>query len=127
MLSTARSRAIWQVSRRVPAASQRFYAFSANDQQQINDPKKAKDTPNVSKTNEVATSAAGEVEPLREDAHTAEKLRVTQAPNRLGVWSRSQNPRAKAMTGPRFEQTIIESQVSLHSLIGTLQSGMGFC
>jgi len=111
MLSTARSRAIWHVSRRVPAASQRLYAVSASDQQQINDPNKPKDTPNVSKTNEVATSAAGEVEPSRENVYTGEKLRVAQAPNRLGVWSRSQNPRAKAMTGPRFEQTIIESQV----------------
>jgi len=111
MLSTVRSRAIWQASRRASRAPQRFYAFTANDQQQLNDSNKPKDTPNVSKTNEIASSAAGEVEPLKEDAHTAEKLRVTQAPNRLGVWSRSQNPRAKAMTGPRFEQTIIESQV----------------
>ncbi|KAK4455947.1 hypothetical protein QBC34DRAFT_388408 [Podospora aff. communis PSN243] len=30
---------------------------------------------------------------------------VKQAPNREGVWSRSQKPRSEAMTGPRFEQT----------------------
>ncbi|KAF4974646.1 hypothetical protein FZEAL_8481 [Fusarium zealandicum] len=30
---------------------------------------------------------------------------VTQAPNRVGIWSRSQRPRSTAMSGPRFEQT----------------------
>jgi NADH dehydrogenase (ubiquinone) Fe-S protein 6 len=34
-----------------------------------------------------------------------------QAPNRQGIWSRSQAPREKAMVGPRFEQTIMEDQV----------------
>ncbi|KAG7290779.1 hypothetical protein NEMBOFW57_000782 [Staphylotrichum longicolle] len=33
-----------------------------------------------------------------------------QAPNRAEVWSRSQRPRAVAMTGPRFEQTDFELQ-----------------
>jgi len=33
-----------------------------------------------------------------------------QAPNRKGVWSRSQNLREKAMSGPRFEQTIMDLQ-----------------
>lgn len=36
---------------------------------------------------------------------------VAQAPNRAGIWSRSQRPRAEAMTGPRFEQTDFELQV----------------
>ncbi|RDA86735.1 hypothetical protein CP532_4172 [Ophiocordyceps camponoti-leonardi (nom. inval.)] len=35
---------------------------------------------------------------------------LSQAPNRVGVWSRSQNPRSKAMTGPRFEQTDMSLQ-----------------
>ena len=35
-----------------------------------------------------------------------------QAPNREGIWSRSQKPRAEAMVGPRFEQTVMEDQVS---------------
>ena len=43
-----------------------------------------------------------------EDAATVE---VTQAPNRQGIWSRSQRPRAKAMNGPRFEQTDFSLQV----------------
>ncbi|RYP81930.1 hypothetical protein DL769_001774 [Monosporascus sp. CRB-8-3] len=30
---------------------------------------------------------------------------LSQAPNRNGIWSRSQKPRAVAMSGPRFEQT----------------------
>lgn len=36
---------------------------------------------------------------------------VAQAPNRADIWSRSQRPRAEAMTGPRFEQTDFELQV----------------
>ncbi|CAM1505621.1 Fc.00g112580.m01.CDS01 [Cosmosporella sp. VM-42] len=32
-------------------------------------------------------------------------VEISQAPNRQGIWSRSQKPRSKAMTGPRFEQT----------------------
>lgn len=36
---------------------------------------------------------------------------INQAPNRLGTWSRSQKPRSKAMTGPRFEQTDFDLQV----------------
>ena len=39
-----------------------------------------------------------------------------QSPNRKTVWSRSQNPREMAMSGPRFEQTIMEDQVSLGQL-----------
>lgn len=36
---------------------------------------------------------------------------TVQAPNRAGIWSRSQKPRAEAMVGPRFEQTDFELQV----------------
>ncbi|KAK3987923.1 hypothetical protein QBC44DRAFT_113039 [Cladorrhinum sp. PSN332] len=35
---------------------------------------------------------------------------AAQAPNRVGVWSRSQQHRDVAMTGPRFEQTELENQ-----------------
>uniref|UniRef100_A0A0B7JRJ9 Secondary thiamine-phosphate synthase enzyme n=2 Tax=Bionectria ochroleuca TaxID=29856 RepID=A0A0B7JRJ9_BIOOC len=38
-------------------------------------------------------------------ADESKPVEITQAPNRLGVWSRSQKPRSQAMTGPRFEQT----------------------
>ncbi|KAA6409028.1 MAG: NADH-ubiquinone oxidoreductase [Lasallia pustulata] len=49
----------------------------------------------------------GDLQELPEDA---ERQRVMQAPNRKGVWSRSQQPRERAMSGPRFEQTLMEFQ-----------------
>lgn len=109
MLSATRSRATFLLSRRVQVSARRTYASSTNDQQESNPPKKVA---NVSKTNEVPVEDA-HGGTLQESASDAENLRVTQAPNRLGVWSRSQNPRAKAMSGPRFEQTIMELQVSI--------------
>jgi len=56
-----------------------------------------------------STSGGVQDAPLREvvDPETA---RVIQAPNRATVWSRSQQPRERAMTGPRFEQTMMEHQ-----------------
>ena len=111
MLSTARSRAVWQISRRAQVSARRTYAFSANDQQEINDPNKPKEVPNVSKTNELPIESSHKDEALQESVGEGENKRVMQAPNRAVVWSRSQNPRAKAMTGPRFEQTIMELQV----------------
>ena len=48
---------------------------------------------------------------LVESVEKAEELRTLQSPNRTGIWSRSQQPREKAMSGPRFEQTILEDQV----------------
>ena len=41
-----------------------------------------------------------------------EQNRQLQAPNRASTWAKSQQPREVAMTGPRFEQTIMELQVS---------------
>ncbi|TGJ81072.1 hypothetical protein E0Z10_g7674 [Xylaria hypoxylon] len=35
---------------------------------------------------------------------------LSQAPNRTEIWSRSQKPRATAMSGPRFEQTDFDLQ-----------------
>lgn len=60
------------------------------------------------------TSAEGsQREALQESPEQGEELRVSQAPNRKGIWSRSQQPREKAMVGPRFEQTIMADQVCL--------------
>lgn len=115
MLSTARSKAFLQLSRRAQVSGRRAYAYSANDKQEINDPNAPKEVPNVSKTNELPIETPHRDAPLQENAADAEKLRVSQAPNRAAVWSRSQNPRAKAMSGPRFEQTIMELQVSISS------------
>lgn len=65
----------------------------------------------MSKSNELPIETPHRDARISESVEHAEKMRVTQAPNRASVWSRSQNPRAKAMSGPRFEQTIMELQV----------------
>jgi len=110
MLSTTRSRAAWLLTRPVRLSSRRSYAFSANDLQETNAPSDPKEVPNVSKTNELPMETPHRDAPLQEFADEAEEKRVMQAPDRKGVWSRSQNPRAKAMSGPRFEQTIMDLQ-----------------
>lgn len=111
MLSSARSRAIWQLSRKAQVTARRAYAFSANDQQETNDPTTQKQVPNVSKTNELPMESPHIYTALQESVEEGENKRVMQAPNRTNVWSWSQNSRAKAMTGPRFEQTIMDAQV----------------
>ncbi|KAK0265024.1 hypothetical protein LTS09_001433 [Friedmanniomyces endolithicus] len=62
-------------------------------------------------TNALATSSEGAGDfVVQESPEKAEERRVMQAPNREGIWSRSQKPRAEAMVGPRFEQTVMEDQ-----------------
>ncbi|KPM40633.1 hypothetical protein AK830_g5921 [Neonectria ditissima] len=51
----------------------------------------------------VVTKPATETAPAAADE--SKSVDINQAPNRTGVWSRSQRPRSVAMTGPRFEQT----------------------
>ncbi|KAF2191773.1 NADH-ubiquinone oxidoreductase [Zopfia rhizophila CBS 207.26] len=81
-----------------------------------NDPNPKTPKPNVSVTNAQPTSSEGSFDQvLQESVEKGEELRVMQAPNRQspnrkGIWSRSQQPREIAMTGPRFEQTIFEDQ-----------------
>lgn len=77
-----------------------------------NDPKN-RDTPSpVSSTNAMPLSSEGNMDkPLQESVAEGEERRVMQAPNRETVWSRSQQPREKAMVGPRFEQMIMYDQV----------------
>ncbi len=76
-------------------------------------PNNVDDTPSsVSSTNALPVNSIGSGDrALRESTEEAEEKRVMQAPNRKGIWSRSQQPRARAMVGPRFEQTIMEDQV----------------
>ena len=50
---------------------------------------------------------------ISELTEQAEERRIMQAPNRAGTWSRSQQAREVAMSGPRFEQTNMEMQVGL--------------
>ncbi|KAF4614290.1 hypothetical protein G7Y89_g15446 [Cudoniella acicularis] len=110
MLPVVRSRAVWQLSRRVQVSARRSYAFSTNDKQEINDPNPPKEVPNASKTNELPIESSHSSEALQENVQDSEKRRAMQAPNRTAIWSRSQKPRARAMSGPRFEQTIMEDQ-----------------
>ena len=85
---------------------------SGENFEQANDPAPRTETPNVSKTNELAVGSKGNRDaPLQESQEAGEKMRVMQAPNRANVWSRNQMPRELAMSGPRFEQTIIGMQV----------------
>ncbi|KAK6384800.1 hypothetical protein LTS17_002363 [Exophiala oligosperma] len=86
--------------------------------QQANDPQSRKLTPNVSKTDETPVDSMGASDaPLQEMVTDGERARQLQAPNRAKPWSRSQMPRELAMTGPRFEQTIIESQPAPYAAI----------
>jgi NADH dehydrogenase (ubiquinone) Fe-S protein 6 len=77
-------------------------------------PKVSENAFQVSSTNALPSSSTGAQDsPLVELPEEGEEKRVMQAPNQAGIWSRSQQPRAKAMVGPRFEQTIMEDQVRL--------------
>jgi len=116
MLSmTLRSRSGLLAARRMTAIL-RAYSTST-EQVPANDPNPPKIVQNVSATNAVPTSAEGiQDAALQESVEKGEELRIMQAPNRQspnrkGIWSRSQQPREVAMTGPRFEQTIFADQV----------------
>jgi NADH dehydrogenase (ubiquinone) Fe-S protein 6 len=103
-------------SRSAAATARPFarYVSTATTSNQVpaNDPVKRDAKPNVSSTNAVPTSSEGSFDKvLQESPEAAEKMRVMQAPNYKGIWSRSQNPREVAMSGPRFEQSIMEDQV----------------
>jgi hypothetical protein len=111
MLSTARSRAVSQIFRTAQVSARRAYAYSANDKQEV------KVVPNVSKSNELPTETLNQAAPIHEKVEDAEKMRVMQAPNRATVWSKSQNPRPRAMSGPRFEQTMMQFQVRFISFM----------
>ncbi|KAJ4377223.1 hypothetical protein N0V83_000046 [Neocucurbitaria cava] len=89
------------------------YASTPTTSNQVpaNDPVKRDAKPNVSETNAMPTSSEGSFDKvLQEDVASAEKMRTQQAPNYKGIWSRSQQPREVAMSGPRFEQSIMEDQ-----------------
>jgi len=74
-------------------------------------PKPVTPASNISKTNETPTSSMGSHDQaLVESEAEAKEMRAMQAPNRKGIWSRSQKPREQAMAGPRFEQMILKDQ-----------------
>jgi len=97
---------------RLATPSFRAYTTPVKAEVPANDPVARKDVQTVSETNATATSSEGSFDKvLQESVEKAEKLRKQQAPNREGIWSRSQQPREVAMSGPRFEQSIMEDQV----------------
>ena len=105
------SRTIRVLPRRMPALRSSY--STANDNPvPSNDPKAREPRSPVSATNATPTSSEGSMDRvLQESVEAGEHMRTMQAPNRKGIWSRSQAPREKAMVGPRFEQTIMEDQV----------------
>jgi NADH dehydrogenase (ubiquinone) Fe-S protein 6 len=112
--------------RRVQAQAIKSYSTPKTDPVQANESRPERKVKNVSDTNKLPTSATGNRDDaLQEHPDEAEERRVMQAPNRTGVWSRSQNLREKAMTGPRFEQTVMEYQVSAVEIsLGCLRERM---
>ncbi|KAG9624687.1 NADH-ubiquinone oxidoreductase, partial [Aureobasidium melanogenum] len=87
------------------------FVRSADNPIPANDPKDRSTPSPVSSTNAMPLSSEGNMDkPLQESVAEGEERRVMQAPNREGVWSRSQQAREKAMVGPRFEQMIMYDQ-----------------
>lgn len=79
---------------------------------QANDPTPRTPKPNVSETNATPVDSMGSWDAaLQEAPDVGERVRTLQAPNRAGTWAASQKSREEAMSGPRFEQTIMELQV----------------
>lgn len=96
----------------VRAYSSTVPRLSGENRMQPNDPTAPVVKPNVSETNAVPVDSMGSWDDsLQEDPAVAERMRSMQAPNRAGTWSASQQPRENAMVGPRFEQTIMQTQV----------------
>ena len=88
------------------------------NREQPNNPSPPAGVTNVSATNAKPISAMGLRDaPLVEAPEEGERQRQMQAPNRKDIWSRSQQPRSKAMVGPRFEQTIMEHQPQPYAAI----------
>lgn len=96
----------------VRAYSSTVPRLTGENRMHANDPTPPAIQPNVSETNAVPTDAMGAWDgSLQEDPAVAERIRTMQAPNRASTWAASQQPREKAMVGPRFEQTIMQTQV----------------
>ncbi|KAL2752671.1 hypothetical protein ACRALDRAFT_2113153 [Sodiomyces alcalophilus JCM 7366] len=96
MMSASRRAAI-QLSRQLRVAP-RAFSVSAGF--------RTTESPAVTEKNEAATPQV---------ADNAVPREISQAPNRTEVWSRSQRPRADAMTGPRFEQADFSLQPQPYS------------
>ncbi|KKA20027.1 hypothetical protein T310_5970 [Rasamsonia emersonii CBS 393.64] len=115
MLSSARSRITALSARSSRLASRAGYSVSAprwsENPVAVNDPTPKKPTSSISPSNAIPSDPMDAwSKPLQEDPEVGERLRQLQAPNRATTWAKSQQPRELAMTGPRFEQTIMEYQ-----------------
>lgn len=124
MLPTVRSRiAAFSSSVAPRIASRAAYStttprFSEN-YMQPNDPTPQTPKPNVSETNATPVDSMGSWDAaLKETPDVAERVRSLQAPNRKPTWAKSQRSREDAMSGPRFEQTIMELQVRYYPIHG---------
>ena len=105
------SRTLRAAPRRLPALRS-AYSTTSDNPIPANDPKGRQPRSPVSATNATPTSSEGSQDKvLQESVEKGEELRTMQSPNRRGIWSRSQQPRERAMVGPRFEQTIMADQV----------------
>ncbi|KAI9368111.1 zinc-finger domain-containing protein [Aspergillus egyptiacus] len=115
LLPTVRTRVATLSSTWALRAGSRAYSatvprFTENTMQS-NDPNPRTPKPNVSETNATPVDSMGAWDhALQESPDVAERVRTLQAPNRKATWASSQKPREEAMSGPRFEQTIMELQ-----------------
>ena len=103
------------LSRAFRPFSTRLYSTAAptSDRVPTNEPSPPAPAPNVSSTNATPVSPMGLRDaPMVESVEEGEQQRQMQAPNRKDVWSRSQARKDEAMSGPRFEQTMMHMQVS---------------
>ncbi|KAI0999726.1 hypothetical protein K3495_g8470 [Podosphaera aphanis] len=106
MLSSLKSTADRGLSIKSLFSAKFTRAFSASGTSRLND-----SVPDVTSNNLSGPSERlnrSDVETVREE----ENFGILQSPNRASIWSRSQNPKSKAMSGPRFEQTIMHLQPS---------------
>lgn len=125
MLQRSAHRLLPTLSRR--AIATRSYSTQTDNPVPANNPNPQERRSPVSSTNALPTVSKGADKALVEDAAEAEEMRQMQAPNRAQTWSRSQQPRAKAMVGPRFEQTIMEDQVCIQILDISLRKRTDGC
>lgn len=117
MLSSSRSRIAALSTRSSRLVRPAYYSVTASrlseNPRPTSDPTSRKPKPDVASTNAVPVDSTGARDaPLQELSEAGERSPLLQAPNRATTWAASQLPRERAMTGPRFEQTIMEDQVS---------------
>lgn len=111
MLLTARGRVVRSLSNRSQIQAKCAYAFWASQKLWSNVPSNSENTTANPKSDGLPLKTQ-EIDARIDKVivQDNENSLVPQAPNRIDVWSRSQNPRSKAMSGPRFEQTLFEFQ-----------------